>query len=107
MICLFCVIIVPFVSRLFPSDLCKIRKFGSFVRFDYTIVDFKNKKFERGDISFLFDGDVPVEESAVFMDNKKMVYQRVKYQVAKLGFTGQYLICAPNSLTEFVIRLET
>lgn len=70
-------------NRWLPSDLCIIRKYGALVRFDYTLEDFKNRKSPRGDISFLFDGKAPLETSAVFMDNKQRVYQKVVYEVAK------------------------
>ncbi|KAL4705025.1 hypothetical protein ACJJTC_009813 [Scirpophaga incertulas] len=47
---------VPLVSRMLPSDMCKIYKSGSSIRVDSTLVDFTEMKWERGDISFIFDG---------------------------------------------------
>lgn len=48
---------VPLVSRILPSDVCKIHKSGCSIRLDTTLVDFSDMRWERGDISFIFRGD--------------------------------------------------
>lgn len=71
---------VPLVSRILPSDVCKIYKSGSGIRLDTTLVDFTDMKWERGDISFIFQGEKPPSESLTVLDNKAKVYQRVRYE---------------------------
>lgn len=72
---------VPLVSRVLPSDLCQIHKKGTSFRLDTTLVDFamNDMKWERGEITFLFDGDAKPPHSLIVMDNKAGVYQRVRY----------------------------
>lgn len=71
---------VPLVSRILPSDVCKIYKRGSNIRLDTTLVDFSDMRWERGDISFIFRGDVDPTESLTVMDNVGQLYQRVRYE---------------------------
>lgn len=78
--------IVPLVSRLLPSDLCRIQKHGSSIRFDSTLVDFNDMKWERGDITFLFNGTAPPNESLIIMDNVARVYQRIRHEVNTMIF---------------------
>ncbi|KAF4523581.1 hypothetical protein B566_EDAN014329 [Ephemera danica] len=67
---------VPLVSRILPSDICRIHKRGSSMRLDTTLVDFNDMKWERGDISFLFNGDRKPSQSLTVLDNKDRLYQR-------------------------------
>ncbi|XP_072935786.1 ankyrin repeat domain-containing protein 13C [Epargyreus clarus] len=71
---------VPLVSRMLPSDVCKIYKAGSSIRLDTTLVDFSDMKWERGDISFIFQGEKQPSESLTVLDNRAKVYQRVRYE---------------------------
>ncbi|CAG2106886.1 unnamed protein product [Medioppia subpectinata] len=71
---------VPLVSRILPSDICRIHKKGSAIRLDTTLVDFSDMKWERGDITFLFSGDSKPSQSLTVVDNKLKVYQRVRYE---------------------------
>ncbi|CAC5384452.1 ANKRD13 [Mytilus coruscus] len=71
---------VPLVSRILPSDVCKIHKSGACLRLDTTLVDFNGMHWERGDITFVFNGDMPPEKCLTVMDNKTKVYQRIKYE---------------------------
>jgi len=48
---------VPFLSRLLPSDLCKIHKCGEKIRVDCTLMDFNEMSWQRGDLSFVFNGE--------------------------------------------------
>ncbi|XP_055305681.1 ankyrin repeat domain-containing protein 13C isoform X2 [Sitodiplosis mosellana] len=71
---------VPLVSRILPSDICKIHKSGSSIRLDTTLVDFSDMRWERGDISFIFRGDNNPRESLTVLDNEYHCYQRVRYE---------------------------
>lgn len=42
---------------MLPSDVCKIYKRGTSLRLDTTLVDFNDRTWERGDISFIFASD--------------------------------------------------
>ncbi|CAL8089588.1 unnamed protein product [Orchesella dallaii] len=79
---------VPLVSRILPSDICKIHKKGSSIRLDTTLVDFNDMKWERGDISFLFRGNLTSRKirnnnnsnSLVVMDNAAKAYQLMSHR---------------------------
>lgn len=71
---------VPLVSRILPSDVCKIYKSGSSIRLDTTLVDFSDMRWERGDISFIFRGDKCPQESLTVLDNNYQIFQRVRYE---------------------------
>ncbi|KAG4071079.1 hypothetical protein HA402_002751 [Bradysia odoriphaga] len=71
---------VPLVSRILPSDICKIHKSGCSIRLDTTLVDFSDMRWERGDISFIFRGDKSPKESLTVLDNEYQCYQRVRYE---------------------------
>jgi len=60
---------------------------------DTTLVDFamNDMKWERGEITFLFDGDAKPPHSLIVMDNKAGVYQRVRYLVRKLIFLYNFI----------------
>lgn len=73
--------LVPLVSRILPSDICKIYKCGANIRLDTTLVDFSDMRWERGDISFIFNGTAAPNESLTVLDNVLKVYQNVKYEV--------------------------
>lgn len=75
---------VPLVSRILPSDICKIYKRGSSIRLDTTLVDFNDMRWERGDISFLFNGDGKPSESLVVLDNRSGLYQKVRYEETEM-----------------------
>lgn len=68
------------MSRILPSDICKIHKCGSSIRLDTTLVDFSDMRWERGDISFIFRGDNNPRESLTVLDNEFNCYQRVRYE---------------------------
>lgn len=75
---------VPLVSRILPSDICKIYKTGANIRLDTTLVDFSDMRWERGDISFIFNGNALPNQSLTVLDNILKVYQKVKYEVRLL-----------------------
>ncbi|XP_034939862.1 ankyrin repeat domain-containing protein 13C isoform X2 [Chelonus insularis] len=70
---------VPLVSRILPSDICRIYKRGASIRMDTTLVDFNDMRWERGDISFIFNGDHKPNISLTVLDNKSKVFQRIRY----------------------------
>ncbi|XP_067627205.1 ankyrin repeat domain-containing protein 13C [Eurosta solidaginis] len=75
---------VPLVSRMLPSDICRIHKSGATLRLDTTLVDFNDMRWERGDISFIFRGDRPPHESLTILDNEYECYQHVRYEDADI-----------------------
>lgn len=68
---------VPLVSRMLPSDVCRIHKCGTSLRLDTTLVDFNDMRWERGDISFIFRGDHPMNHSITVLDNEYQCYQNI------------------------------
>lgn len=75
---------VPLVSRILPSDICKIYKCGANIRLDTTLVDFSDMRWERGDISFIFNGNASRNQSLTVLDNVLKVYQNVKYEESEI-----------------------
>lgn len=75
---------MPLVSRILPSDICKIYKSGANIRLDTTLVDFSDMRWERGDISFIFNGNAPSNQSLTVLDNILKVYQNVKYEESEI-----------------------
>ncbi|XP_060822438.1 ankyrin repeat domain-containing protein 13C [Bombus pascuorum] len=75
---------VPLVSRVLPSDVCKIHKRGASIRMDTTLVDFNDMRWERGDISFIFNGDKKPSKSLAVLDNLAKRYQTVRYEETEL-----------------------
>ena len=80
---------VPLVSRILPSDICKISKKGASVRLDTTLVDFSEMRWERGDITFLYRGEEKGDKSLCVLDNKAKVYQYVRHQDSELEFEDE------------------
>ncbi|KAF6025315.1 hypothetical protein EB796_016370 [Bugula neritina] len=69
---------VPLVSRFLPCDTCHIYKKGCHIRMDTTLIDFKDMRWERGNLSFLFDGTKLGTQSLLVMDHKQKVFQWIK-----------------------------
>jgi hypothetical protein len=69
---------IPLVSRMLPSDICKVYKKGSCLRMDTTLVDFSDMKWQRGDVSFLFNGDAQRHCAVCVLDNEQKIFQRMK-----------------------------
>ncbi|XP_037642519.1 ankyrin repeat domain-containing protein 13C-like isoform X1 [Sebastes umbrosus] len=72
---------VPLLSRMLPSDACKIYKQGINIRLDTTLIDFTDMKCQRGDLSFIFNGEAEPSQSFVVLDNEAKVYQRIHHEV--------------------------
>uniref|UniRef100_A0A3B3ZMY1 Ankyrin repeat domain-containing protein n=1 Tax=Periophthalmus magnuspinnatus TaxID=409849 RepID=A0A3B3ZMY1_9GOBI len=75
---------VPLLSRMLPSDACKIYKQGTNIRLDTTLIDFNDMKCQRGDLSFIFDGDAAPSRSFVVLDNEAKVYQRIHHEESEM-----------------------
>ncbi len=81
---------LPLVSKMLPSDICKISKKGAFVRLDTTLVDFTEMHWERGDITFLYrGGEGPPNSNLYVLDNKLKVYQRVRTEESDVEFDDE------------------
>uniref|UniRef100_A0A8D0GV18 Ankyrin repeat domain-containing protein n=1 Tax=Sphenodon punctatus TaxID=8508 RepID=A0A8D0GV18_SPHPU len=48
---------VPLVSRVCPSDVCRVWKSGAKLRVDITLLGFENMSWERGRRSLIFKGE--------------------------------------------------
>ncbi|KAM8838211.1 ankyrin repeat domain-containing protein 13C-A-like isoform 3-T3 [Synchiropus picturatus] len=75
---------VPLLSRMLPSDTCKISKQGINIRLDTTLIDFSDMKCQRGDLSFVFSGDSAPSQSFVVLDNEAGVYQRIHHEESEV-----------------------
>ncbi|XP_029005072.1 ankyrin repeat domain-containing protein 13C-A isoform X2 [Betta splendens] len=75
---------VPLLSRILPSDACKIYKQGINIRLDTTLIDFTDMKCQRGDLSFIFNGNAVPSESFVVLDNEQKVYQRIHHEESEM-----------------------
>uniref|UniRef100_A0A182S0F4 Ankyrin repeat domain-containing protein n=1 Tax=Anopheles funestus TaxID=62324 RepID=A0A182S0F4_ANOFN len=75
---------VPLISRILPSDVCKIHKSGCSIRLDTTLVDFSDMRWERGDISFIFKGENPPKDSLTALDNECRCYQHVRHEETEM-----------------------
>jgi ankyrin repeat protein len=60
--------VIPLVSKIGPHDICKLWKVGSKLRFDSTLVGWKNLRSKRRNISVIFD-----EELFIVNHSKQMV----------------------------------
>lgn len=89
---------VPLVSRILPSDVCRLRKMGSNIRLDTTLVDFDDKRWVRGDLSIFFFGEQPTSHSLAIVDNNMGVYQWIQYS----GVSSQiYCLLCDFELKQF------
>lgn len=75
---------VPIVKRFLPSDTCTLSKRGSSIRLDTTLVDFSDRSWQRGNITFIFNGEAKSDgrhggKALTVLDNELKVYQSVKY----------------------------
>ena len=50
-------------------------------------------RWERGDITFLYRGDLPPEQALTVMDNKANVFQFVRHQESELEFEDEVGPC--------------
>lgn len=82
--------------------------FLSHCRMDTTLVDFKDMKWERGDLSFLFDGKKLGSQSLLVMDNEAKVYQWIRdvsgfnviaHCIMSLLFGSCSMLCSTEHVT--------
>jgi len=87
---------VPIISRWLPSDTCKISKKGSNIRLDTTLIEFTDMKWQRGDISFLFNGSKKGSDALVVLDNEKKVFQKMNRNdpSGEIEEEVDYLMCS-------------
>ena len=114
---------IPLVSRILPSDVCKIYKKGANIRVDTTLVDFNDMKWERGDVSFLFRGkgcstrhgrhrnessgeNGTPSYALIVMDNKLRVFQRVKHQEREQEVEDEVDILMSNDIVSAQINTK-
>lgn len=64
---------------VFMGPFCEM--WFCFHRLDTTLIDFTDMKCQRGDLSFIFNGDAAPSESFVVLDNEQKVYQRIHHEV--------------------------
>uniref|UniRef100_A0A915Q5S7 ANK_REP_REGION domain-containing protein n=1 Tax=Setaria digitata TaxID=48799 RepID=A0A915Q5S7_9BILA len=70
---------LPLLTKMLPSDVCKIYKCGTSLRLDTTLVDFNDRTWERGDISFLFTSDSKHAKDQLFiLDHDAKVFRRIR-----------------------------
>uniref|UniRef100_A0A8C6Q494 Ankyrin repeat domain 13C n=1 Tax=Nothobranchius furzeri TaxID=105023 RepID=A0A8C6Q494_NOTFU len=53
-------------------------------RLDTTLIDFTDMKCQRGDLSFIFNGNAVPSESFVVLDNEQKVYQRIHHEESEM-----------------------
>nr|XP_037288194.1 ankyrin repeat domain-containing protein 13C-like [Rhipicephalus microplus] len=98
---------IPLVSRILPSDICKIHKKGSNIRLDTTLVDFNDMKWERGDITFLFTGNDKPSKSLTVLDNNLKVYQNVRYEDTETEIEDEVDILMSSDIVAGQISTKT
>lgn len=76
-----CLIINEVLSEYYLS----VSHLPIFHRLDTTLIDFTDMKCQRGDLSFIFNGDAAPSESFVVLDNEQKVYQRIHHEVSMLS----------------------
>lgn len=70
------------VAQLLWTIFCSLHScFCSWCRLDTTLIDFTDMKCQRGDLSFIFNGNAIPSESFVVLDNEQRVYQRIHHEV--------------------------
>ncbi|KAG8003731.1 Ankyrin repeat domain-containing protein 13C-A [Nibea albiflora] len=58
--------------------------FQSWGKLDTTLIDFTDMKCQRGDLSFIFNGNAVPSESFVVLDNEQKVYQRIHHEESEM-----------------------
>lgn len=73
-------------------------------RLDTTLIDFTDMKCQRGDLSFIFNGNAIPSESFVVLDNEQKVYQRIHHEVGQRarGFSPSFFSRSASECLLFV-----
>ncbi|VDK75316.1 unnamed protein product [Litomosoides sigmodontis] len=75
---------LPLLTKVLPSDVCKIYKCGTNLRLDTTMVDFTDLTWERGDISFIFASDPDgSKDQLLILDHEAKVFQRMRHEASE------------------------
>lgn len=69
---------------LLSRVLCISKRYICVYRLDTTLTDFTDMKCQRGDLSFIFNGNAVPSESFVVLDNEQKVYQRIHHEVCEI-----------------------
>ncbi|OZC11951.1 ankyrin repeat domain-containing protein 13C family protein [Onchocerca flexuosa] len=78
---------LPLLTKMLPSDVCKIYKCGTSLRLDTTLVDFNERTWERGNISFIFASDPNCsKDQLLILDHEAKVFQRIRNEESEVGF---------------------
>lgn len=65
-------------------------------RLDTTLIDFTDMKCQRGDLSFIFNGNAIPSESFVVLDNEQKVYQRIHHEVCETLVALEFVMSVKN-----------
>lgn len=81
---------VPLLSRVCPSDVCRIWKSGASLRVDATLLGFENMTWIRGQRSYIFRGD-----GACFCQRRPKSYQSPPHNLYQfwLKKVGSLTLC--------------
>lgn len=96
---------VPLSSKFLPSDVCRIHKSGASIRVDTTLVDLNDIPWERGDISFIFNGDQKPGKSITVLDNINKLYQTVRYEETDMEIEDEVDILMSSDI--MVMQMST
>lgn len=66
-----------------PRPATRLKPSSRVYRLDTTLIDFTDMKCQRGDLSFIFNGNAIPSESFVVLDNEQKVYQRIHHEVCE------------------------
>lgn len=76
-------LVKPVEAPLLSSSLPFLVSAVCVSRLDTTLIDFTDMKCQRGDLSFIFNGNAIPSESFVVLDNEQKVYQRIHHEVCE------------------------
>ncbi|KJH47014.1 ankyrin repeat domain-containing protein 13C-A family protein [Dictyocaulus viviparus] len=99
---------IPLLSRMLPSDVCQIYKKGTQLRMDTTLADFNERRWERGDISFVFNADAHHEgDELIIMDNNSKVFQRVRHEESEAEVDEEVDVLMSSDIVSAQISTKT
>lgn len=81
-------LLVPLFARMCPSDTYKVYKQGSNVRIDTTLLGFDHTNWQRGNRSYIFQG----QGKFVYLYSKDLIKNKVPIGVLKVLFSFVQLL---------------